>query len=101
MLVILLDVLGQLLLELVRDRLVVDERENVLLLVRRVYGVADDVCALEQMRVQLIQREGHIDNVLWRYDMLCGDTLALISVGNEITWNRIERDVRNLSIILL
>lgn len=69
---VLLDVLGVPLLEFVRDGLVVDERKDVLLVVSGIDGVADDVGALEQMRFEVVQREGHIISVLTGWHRLCG-----------------------------
>jgi hypothetical protein len=43
------------LLEFVRYGLVVDQREDILLVVGGIDGVADDVGALEQMRFEVVQ----------------------------------------------
>lgn len=59
LLAVLFDVCLVLFLELVGDGLVVDEREDVLLVVGGVNGVADDVGAFEEVGIEVFQREGH------------------------------------------
>jgi len=56
-LTVLLDVLGVLLLELIGDRLVVDERQNILLVIGWVYSVSDNIGTLEQVCFEVVQRE--------------------------------------------
>jgi hypothetical protein len=71
-LAIVFDVLLVLFLELIRDSLVIDKREDELLVVGGVNGVTDDICAFEKVRVEVFEAQGHTDSIGSSHVILLG-----------------------------
>jgi hypothetical protein len=69
---VLFEILSVLFLELVGDRLLVDERKDEFLVVSRVDGVSNNISAFEEVRFEVLQRDWHTNLVWGKCDMFCG-----------------------------